>query len=296
MNGTNHTIQAGAAAAERVFELLDSQVAIQDAPDAIELAEVKDEIRFEDVRFRYEVENEEVLKGINLRVKVGQIVAFVGPSGGGKTTLVNLIPRFFDVTGGAITVDGIDIRKYTQHSLRKHMAVVTQQTFLFNETLRNNIAYGTPGATTEQIEAAARAANAHAFIQELPQGYESVIGEQGVKLSGGQKQRISIARAILKDAPVLILDEATSALDSESEKEVQRALDNLMQGRTTFVIAHRLSTIRNADIIATVVNGSIVETGTHEELLAKNGAYAKLHRLQFQNEDGATNPNEKIES
>lgn len=285
MNGTNHLIQSGAAAAERVFELLDSKPAINDAPDAVALTAVKDKIALRDVHFRYEAEGDEVLKGVTLEVKVGQVVALVGPSGGGKTTIVNLIPRFYEVTGGAIEIDGQDIRAYTQHSLRSVMAVVTQQTILFNDTIRNNICYGTQGADDARVVAAAKAANAHEFIAALPEGYDTMIGEQGVKLSGGQRQRISIARAILKDAPILILDEATSALDTESEKEVQRALDNLMVGRTTFVIAHRLSTIRNADMIVTIVAGRVAETGTHDELLAKGGEYAKLYHLQFEKQE-----------
>ncbi len=280
MNGVNHQIQAGAAAAERVFELLDTSAEIVDNENAVELQGVKESIVFDDVRFTYD-DGEEVLHGIDLSVKAGQVVAFVGPSGGGKSTLVNLIPRFFDVTGGRILVDGADIRDLTQRSLRDHIAYVTQQTFLFNDSIRNNIAYGCAGASEDDIIVAARAANAHEFILGLPKGYDSVVGEQGVKLSGGQRQRISIARAILKNAPILILDEATSALDSESEKEVQSALDNLMVGRTTFVIAHRLSTIRAADLIVAIVNGSVVETGTHEDLLRMNGAYARLHKLQF---------------
>jgi subfamily B ATP-binding cassette protein MsbA len=264
---------------------LDTKREIVDAPDATPLPPVRESIRLRDVRFRYETGLDDVLKGINLEVKVGQVVAFVGASGGGKTTIVNLIPRFYDVTEGSIEIDGVDIRKFTQRSLRDQMAVVTQQTFLFNDTLRANIAYGTGNATQEQIEAAAKAANAHDFITGLPEGYNTVIGEQGVKLSGGQRQRISIARAILKNAPILILDEATSALDTESEKEVQRALDNLMIGKTTFVIAHRLSTIRNADLIVTVVAGQIVETGSHDELLKKGGEYAKLYNLQFKTQE-----------
>ena len=291
LNGVNHVIQSGAGAAERVFELIDSRPEITDAPDAVVLTGVRDRISIENIHFRYDNEHEEVIKGISLEVKIGQIVAFVGASGGGKSTLANLIPRFHDVTSGRICIDGIDVRKCTQRSLRSQMAVVTQQTFLFNESIRDNIAYGTATASTAQIEAAAKAAFAHDFILELPQGYDTVIGEQGVKLSGGQRQRISIARAILKDAPILILDEATSALDTESEKEVQRALDNLMTGRTTLVIAHRLSTIRNADMIATVVGGRIIETGDHASLLAKDGEYAKLYNLQFSSQEAPASEN-----
>jgi subfamily B ATP-binding cassette protein MsbA len=225
-----------------------------------------------------------VLKNINIHIKAGEVVAFVGMSGGGKTSLVNLIPRFYDVTSGCILIDGYDIRDVTLQSLRRQIAIVTQQTILFNDSVKNNIAYGDIKRTDEEIIAAAKAANAHSFIMRLPQGYDSNIGELGTKLSGGEKQRISIARALLKDAPILILDEATSSLDTEAEIEVQEALDNLMKGRTTLVIAHRLSTIRNADRIITLVNGEIVEEGTHEALLANKGEYYRLYNLQFKDE------------
>jgi ATP-binding cassette, subfamily B, bacterial MsbA len=285
LNGVNHTIQSGAAAAERVFEIIDTESEVVDTSGAKVIQAVRGEVDFKGVSFRYDPDQVDVLKNINLHVPAGNVTAFVGPSGGGKTTLVNLIPRFFDVTAGAIYVDGVDIREVTQRSLRDHTAVVTQQTFLFNDTIRNNIKYGRPDAPEEEIFAAARAAHAHDFIMGLPEGYESIVGEQGVKLSGGQKQRISIARAILKNAPILILDEATSALDTKAEKEVQKALDNLMVGRTTFVIAHRLSTIRQADTIVTILNGEIVETGSHAALLNQGGEYAKLYQLQFADQE-----------
>jgi len=212
---------------------------------------------------------------------VGEVVAFVGASGGGKTTLLNLLPRFYDVSSGRILIDGVDIRDYTIESLRSMIGIVTQQTILFNDTVKNNIAYGKMGEPMEEIIKAAQAANAHGFIQNLPQGYDTIIGEQGIKLSGGERQRISIARALLKNAPILILDEATSSLDSESEVEVQKALEYLMQGRTTLVIAHRLSTVRRADRIVVISNGTIKEIGTHEELLEKNGEYKRLYLMQF---------------
>jgi len=215
----------------------------------------------------------------------GEVVALVGMSGGGKSTLADLIARFYDVTEGRIRIDGVDIRDYTLASLRAHLALVTQHTFLFNDTVRNNIAYGDISKDMDAIVAAARAANAHDFIMDLPEGYDTVIGELGVKLSGGQRQRLAIARALLKDAPILVLDEATSALDNESERLVQSALETLMRNRTTVVIAHRLSTIRRADRIVVVVRGRIVEQGTHEELLALNAEYRKLHDLQFQDPD-----------
>jgi subfamily B ATP-binding cassette protein MsbA len=281
----NGTIQQGLAAADRVFELIDTTPEVQDRPGAMTLAPLRDRITYEDVTFRYD--GEPVLRHVNLTLRRGEVVALVGPSGGGKSTLADLLLRFYDVQSGAIRIDGVDIRDVTQESLRAQMALVTQHTFLFNDTVRNNIAYGSITQPMEAIVAAARAANAHDFICELPQGYDTMIGELGLRLSGGQRQRIAIARALLKNAPILVLDEATSALDNESERLVQQALDTLVQGRTTLVIAHRLSTVRNADRIVVLVRGTIVEQGTHEELLALNGDYRKLHDLQFAAPDAA---------
>jgi subfamily B ATP-binding cassette protein MsbA len=244
---------------------------------------VNDAIEFTDVRFKYENDTE-VLKGINLKVKAGEVLALVGSSGGGKSTLVNLIPRFFDVSSGSLTIDGTDIRDVSFNSLRKQIGIVTQQTILFNDTVRNNIAYGSPDASEEQIRDAARAAHALNFIQQMPDGFDTVIGESGARLSGGERQRVSIARAILKNAPILILDEATSSLDTESEREVQQAIENLVQSRTTFVIAHRLSTIRNAHRIIVIQDGAIVEEGTHDTLLPLGGVYKMLHDMQFQDD------------
>jgi subfamily B ATP-binding cassette protein MsbA len=279
----NNTLQQGIAAAERVFDILDIESEVVEKKDAVELPPVKDIIEFKDIRFQYE-ENAEILKGINLRVKTGEVLAIVGSSGGGKTTLVNLIPRFYDVTSGSLTIDGKDIRNVTLKSLRSQIGMVTQQTILFNDTVRNNIAYGSTEAKMEQVREAARAAHALNFIQHLPKGFDTIIGESGARLSGGERQRISIARAILRNAPILILDEATSSLDTESEREVQQAIENLVQSRTTFVIAHRLSTIRNADRIIVVQEGMIVEEGTHETLLPLGGVYKKLYDMQFQND------------
>ena len=278
----NNTIQQGIAGADRVFSIIDRVPDIDDKPGARTLPPITRSIDIENVDFRYE--KTPVLKNISLSIKAGEVVAFVGMSGGGKTTLVNLIPRFYDVSSGRILIDGQDIRDVTMQSLRSQIAIVTQQTILFNDTVKNNIAYGDIERTQDDIINAARAANAHDFIMKLPQQYDTNIGELGTKLSGGEKQRISIARALLKDAPILILDEATSSLDTEAEIEVQEALDNLMKGRTTLVIAHRLSTIRNADRIIALVNGEIVEEGTHESLLAKQGEYFRLYNLQFKDE------------
>jgi subfamily B ATP-binding cassette protein MsbA len=284
LSGVNNTVQQGLAAASRIFEILDTVPEISDRPGARALTSVSREIEYRDVSFKYE--EDWVLRNIDLRIRVGEMVAFVGASGGGKTTLVNLLPRFYDVTSGEIRIDGSDIRSLTTASLRSRIGIVTQQTILFNDTVRNNIAYGKIDQPFEEIVKAAEAAYAHGFIQNLPRGYETVIGEQGVKLSGGERQRVSIARAILKNAPILILDEATSSLDSESEIEVQKALEYLMQGRTTLVIAHRLSTIRKADRIIVISNGTISEVGTHEELLERGGEYKKLYLLQFKDDDG----------
>jgi len=278
----NNTIQQGIAGADRVFSIIDRVPDIDDKPGARALPPITRSIDIENVDFRYE--KTPVLKNISLSIKAGEVVAFVGMSGGGKTTLVNLIPRFYDVSSGRILIDGQDIRDVTMQSLRSQIAIVTQQTILFNDTVKNNIAYGDIERTQDDIINAAKAANAHDFIMKLPQQYDTNIGELGTKLSGGEKQRISIARALLKDAPILILDEATSSLDTEAEIEVQEALDNLMKGRTTLVIAHRLSTIRNADRIIALVNGEIVEEGTHESLLAKQGEYFRLYNLQFKDE------------
>jgi len=277
-------IQEGMAAARRVFSLLDEPAELVDRPGARVMPRFHDRIELEGVSFRYG--DDWALADITLIARPGETIAFVGPSGAGKTTLVHLLPRFYEVDGGAIRIDGVDIRDLTLASLRGQVAVVGQDTFLFNTTVRENIAYGRPGASPEEIAAAARAANAHDFICELPKGYETAVGEAGVRLSGGQKQRISIARALLKDAPILILDEATSALDTESESLVQEALARLMAGRTTFVIAHRLSTVQQANRIYVLDHGRIVEQGNHAELLAQGGLYRYLYDIQFGEENG----------
>ncbi|MDO8720810.1 MAG: ABC transporter transmembrane domain-containing protein, partial [Syntrophales bacterium] len=279
LTNVNNTIQQGIAGAERVFSIIDQTPEIRNKAGAVVLPIITTGIEINNVTFCYEAAP--VLKNINLKIRSGEVIAFAGMSGGGKTTLVNLIPRFYDVTEGQILIDGHDVRDVTIESLREQIAIVTQQTILFNDSVRNNIAYGDIEKSEVDIIRAAETANAHNFVRELPLGYDTVIGEQGMKLSGGEKQRISIARALLKDAPILILDEATSSLDTESEIEVQEALENLMKGRTTLVIAHRLSTIRNADRIVVIVSGEIVEEGTHEELLLRKGEYHKLYSMQF---------------
>jgi subfamily B ATP-binding cassette protein MsbA len=276
---TYNTVQNALGAAERVFEIIDQEPEIVDAPGAVDVERVQGKVEFRKVSFRYD--NEWVLKDIQLRAEKGEVVALVGPSGGGKTTLVSLITRFYDPTEGAVLIDGLDIRGLTLKSLLSHVALVDQETILFNDTIANNIRYGCPDAPVNQVEQAARAAFAHDFVLELPDGYQTNIGDRGVRLSGGQRQRICIARAILKNAPILILDEATSALDTESEQMVQAALNNLMQNRTTFVIAHRLSTIVHADRIVVLEKGLIVETGNHQALLANEGLYSRLHGMQF---------------
>lgn len=283
---TYTTIQQGLAGAERIYEVLDVEPEIKDRPGARPAAAFSREIEFHDVGFGYE--QKLVLRNINLKIKSGEMIALVGVSGVGKSTLADLIPRFYDVTSGRITIDGADIRDVTLESLRSQIGIVAQHTFLFNDSIRNNIAYGDPCKDMDQITAAAKAAHAHDFIMDTAQGYDTIVGEMGMKLSGGQRQRLSIARALLKDAPVLILDEATSSLDTESERLVQEALENLMIRRTTLVIAHRLSTIRKANRIVVLVDGAVVEEGTHEELLARRRAYSKLYTLQLLEEEGAS--------
>ncbi len=278
----NSTVQRGLAAAVRVFSLLDQPADITSKPNAPELPPFHNSISLQNLQFSYDKQTK-VLKDINLEVPAGEILAIVGPSGSGKSTLANLIPRFFDIDAGNLLIDGHDIRDVTLRSLRKQIAIVTQQTILFNDSIRNNIAYGDSERAEEEIRAAAKAAHALGFIEKLPEGFDTVIGESGNKLSGGERQRISIARALLKNAPILVLDEATSALDTESEREVQIALENLMKNRTTFVIAHRLSTIKNADRIIVIKDGRIVEEGTHDMLLAAGLEYEKLYNMQYQN-------------
>ena len=278
--GVNNTIQQALAAAQRVFDLLDSPPAITDVPTAKTVSAIKSKIEFRNVSFAYQPERL-VLRNIRMTVPAGKVLAIVGRSGAGKTTLVDLIPRFADVTGGAILIDGRDIRSISIKSLRQLVGLVTQETILFNDTIRNNIAYGCPQASQVEVEAAALAAHAHEFIIQTAHGYETMIGERGVKLSGGQRQRLAIARAILKNPPLLILDEATSALDTESERLIQNALDKLMQHRTTFVIAHRLSTVQHADQIVVLDEGRVAERGRHQQLMQKNGIYKKLVNMQF---------------
>ena len=278
-----NNFQQAIGASSEIFKFMDVQDEVREKPGAPALPPFSKKISIENVSFCYESEGvqREVLRKINLDVKAGEILALVGSSGAGKSTLVSLVPRFFDVTSGRIAIDGQNVRDVSVASIRSQIGVVTQETVLFNDTVRNNIAYGQPGIPQKQVETAARAALAHDFIMELPNGYETVIGEKGVRLSGGERQRIAIARALLKNAPILILDEATSALDSESEALVQSALGNLMAGRTVVVIAHRLSTVRRADRIVVLDNGTIADIGTHEELMQKLGTYRRLYELQF---------------
>ena len=279
----NNALQQGLAAADRVFDILERDSEVREAENPVVIERGPHRVTFEDVTLKYG--DKVALRHIDLDVRPGEIVALVGMSGGGKTSLVNLIPRFFDVSEGAVRIDGINVRDASIASLRDQIAIVTQDTILFNHTVAANIAYGKPDASRSDVESAARAAYAHEFITRLPLGYDTNIGELGGRLSGGERQRLCIARALLKDAPVLILDEATSALDTASEMLVQKALENLMRGRTTFVIAHRLSTISHAHRILVIVGGEIVESGTHEALLARKGEYHKLHQMQFQKTD-----------
>ncbi len=280
ITSTGDTLQHGLLAAEILFEFLDSEPDIKDAPDAQELTSKKLSVSFENITFGYNP-SEDVIKNLSLKVPAGKVCALVGPSGGGKTTLFNLLERFYDPQQGRITINKTDIKKYKLKSLRTNIAEVSQSVFLFNGSIEDNIKYGRPDATHDQVVAAARAANAAEFIEEFPKGYKTSVGEGGALLSGGQKQRIAIARAILKDAPILLLDEATSALDTQSEKLIQAALADLMQGRTTFVIAHRLSTILDADMICVIKDGQIIEQGTDAELCALGGEYKKLRDIQF---------------
>ena len=288
----HNVVQEGMAAVDRVFDIIETESDIIEAENPVTLASGPHQVIFDQVFFRYDTTD--VLKNINLKVSSGEVVALVGTSGGGKTSLVNLIPRFFDVHAGSIYIDDIDIRKMSLTSLRKQIAIVTQEPILFNDTVKNNIAYGNTSATDEDIENAAKAAYAYDFIQQFPKGFDTPIGELGGRLSGGEKQRLCIARALIKNAPILILDEATSSLDTESEMWVQKALENLMKGRTTFVIAHRLSTISNAHRIIVLSGGRIVEEGTHDQLLHKEGEYFKLHQMQFSETADKTAPHEII--
>ena len=271
--------QRGMTGIERFCEIMDEKPDIQDDPDAVELTHVRGDVTFDHVSFHYSDNDKNVLADINFHVNAGERVALVGPSGGGKTTLCNLIPRFYNVSGGRILIDGQDITHLTQHSLRENIGMVQQDVYMFSGTIFDNIAYGMPGATPEKVMEAARLAGAHEFITQLPDGYQTFVGERGVKLSGGQKQRISIARVFLKNPPILILDEATSALDNESERLVQQSLEKLSEGRTTFTIAHRLTTIRNATTIWVLTENGIVEKGTHQELLELGGIYAHLYQM-----------------
>ncbi len=281
LSGLNNAVQQGLAAADRVFDIIEMETDIKEQKNPMEIKREPHRVSFENVFFKYE--DVMVLKDINLDIKAGEVLALVGMSGGGKTSLVNLIPRFYDVTRGAIRIDGVNICNASISSLRDQMAIVTQEPILFNESVRNNIAYGKMNATEKEIIEAAKAAYAYDFIQSFPDKFDTNIGELGGRLSGGEKQRICIARALLKDAPILILDEATSSLDAEAEMLVQRALENLMKGRTTFVVAHRLSTIDYADRIAVLVNGRIVEEGKREELIAQKGEFFKLYQMQYRN-------------
>jgi subfamily B ATP-binding cassette protein MsbA len=281
LTGVNGGIQAGLIAAEGLFGFIDRKAEIADSKDAVDLERNTMKVQLDHISFAYNPADGEILRDVSLTVNPGKTCALVGPSGGGKSTIFNLLERFYDPQVGAVRINGQDIRNYTLNSLRQNIANVSQDVFLFNGTIAENIKYGNPNATIEQIQAAAKAANAHDFIMEFPHRYDNLVGERGALLSGGQKQRIAIARAILKDAPILLLDEATSALDTQAEKLIQQALKKLMDGRTTFVIAHRLTTILDADTICVVKGGKIVEQGTDAELTALGGEYKKLKDAQF---------------
>jgi subfamily B ATP-binding cassette protein MsbA len=281
LSRVNASLQQAIAAAERIFEVLDRHTEVRERPGAAVLQPFHESVEFREVLFAYDDQARPILKGVSFTVARGQVVALVGRSGAGKTTMMNLVPRFFDVTGGGILIDGVDVRDVTLTSLRAQIGIVTQETILFDDTVSSNIAYGRPDASRAEIEAAARAAHAHEFIATLSRGYNTMIGERGQRLSGGQRQRLAIARALLKNSPILILDEATSSLDTESELLVQEALANLMKDRTSFVIAHRLSTVRKADSIIVMDRGRIVDIGRHDELLARGGLYTRLHDLQL---------------
>jgi subfamily B ATP-binding cassette protein MsbA len=283
LSRANNEIQVGMAAAGRIFSILDQRPAIVSRPGAREVQGLGERIRYEGVFFSYD-SGGEVLCDIDLEIRRGDVVALVGPSGAGKSTLLDLLPRFYDPTEGRVTLDGVDLRDLDVASLRSLLGIVTQETILFNDTVRNNIAYGLEGAGQDAVEAAARAAMAHEFIEQMPEGYDTVIGERGVKLSGGQRQRLAIARAILKNPPILLFDEATSSLDTESERLVQDAIEHLLEGRTVLVVAHRLSTVSNADRIVAMEGGRIVETGTHQELMDRGGLYRHLYDMQFRDE------------
>jgi subfamily B ATP-binding cassette protein MsbA len=283
----NASLQEGLAGAQRLFAIMDTKPAIVEKPGAIDLGRIKGSIRLDDVRFSY-VAGTPALAGVTLEAPAGKRVALVGPSGAGKSTILNLIPRFYDVESGRVTIDSKDVRDVTFVSLYAGVSLVSQEITLFDDTVRANIAYGRAGASEDQIVEAARMAAADDFIRALPNGYDTMVGEQGMKLSGGQRQRLAIARAMLKNAPILLLDEATSALDTESERQVQAAMDKLMQGRTTLVIAHRLSTVTGADLIYVIETGRVVEQGTHLELIARGGAYKRLYDLQFAGHERAS--------
>jgi len=290
LSRANNEIQQGLAASERIFEILDEPVAVEDVAAAKVLPPFSDSIRFDHVSLQYPGAEALVLDNISFQVNAGEVVAMVGRSGAGKTSMVNLVPRFMDATAGTILIDQLNVRELSQVSLRDQISLVTQEVILFNDSVINNIAYGHDEIDREKVEAIAMAANAHDFIMKLPQGYDTLIGERGVILSGGQRQRLSLARALLKDAPILILDEATSSLDTESERLVQQAIDRLMKGRTVIVIAHRLSTIRHADRIIVLDDGKIIQSGRHEELLKEGGLYSELYHMQFEPQETIGEP------